>query len=99
MPRLSDSDIQKKLNGIDWDFQGSLSNYGLHRIHWYPGTFIPQIPAYLIELFSQPDDTVLDPFCGVGTTLVESIRLGRRSIGIDVNAIGTLVATTKLHYS
>lgn len=85
-----------KFQGVDWDFNGALSSYGLHRFHWYPGTFIPQIPAYLIELFSQPGDLVLDPFCGVGTTLVEALRLGRRAVGADVNHIATLVASVKV---
>ncbi|HKB67391.1 MAG TPA: DNA methyltransferase [Pyrinomonadaceae bacterium] len=87
--------IEETVSSINWDFPGALSNYGLHRFHWYPGTFIPQIPAYLIELFSQPGDTVYDPFCGVGTTLVEALRLGRRAIGVDQNFIATHVAAAK----
>ena len=87
--------VEEKVSIIDWDFKGALSNYGLHRFHWYPGTFIPQLPGYLIELFSQPGDVVYDPFCGVGTTLVEALRLGRRAVGIDQNFIATLVSSAK----
>ncbi len=39
----------------------------------------------LIELFTDPDDVVLDPFCGSGTTGLAAIRAGRRFIGIEVN--------------
>jgi DNA modification methylase len=48
-----------------------------------------KVVAKLIELFSDPGDLVLDPFAGHGTTLVEAKRLGRRSIGyeIDVDSI------------
>ena len=37
----------------------------------------------LIELASRPDDLILDPFAGVGSTGVAAVELGRRFIGID----------------
>jgi site-specific DNA-methyltransferase (adenine-specific) len=37
----------------------------------------------LVELFTDPGDLVLDPFCGSGSLGVVCIRLGRRYIGID----------------
>jgi site-specific DNA-methyltransferase (adenine-specific) len=37
----------------------------------------------LVELFTDPDDLVLDPFCGSGTTGIACARLGRRFIGIE----------------
>lgn len=93
-----DATIAKHLRSVDWDFHGALSSYGLHRLHWYPGTFIPQIPAYLIEILSRKGETVYDPFCGVGTCLVEAVRLGRRAIGTDINAIATMVTKAKITF-
>ena len=35
---------------------------------------------------SREGDTVLDPFCGSGTTGVVALRHGRRFVGIELNA-------------
>jgi site-specific DNA-methyltransferase (adenine-specific) len=40
----------------------------------------------VIEAFSRPDDIVLDPFCGSGSTLLAARILGRRYIGIEMDA-------------
>jgi site-specific DNA-methyltransferase (adenine-specific) len=37
----------------------------------------------LVEALTEPDDLVLDPYLGSGTTLAVCARLGRRAIGID----------------
>jgi SAM-dependent methyltransferase len=39
--------------------------------------------------------TVLDPFCGVGTTLVEALRHGHRAVGFEINPYAALAARTK----
>ena len=55
-----------------------------------------QKPVALLERIlnasSNPGDTVLDPFCGCGTTVHAAQKLGRRWIGIDVThlAIGLI---------
>jgi SAM-dependent methyltransferase len=38
----------------------------------------------IIEASSNPDDVVLDPFCGCGTTIDAAQKLGRQWIGIDI---------------
>jgi DNA modification methylase len=83
------------LSGIDWDFTGSFSDSAFSRVHWHPGRFVSQIPATLIGLLSAPGDCVLDVFCGSGTTLVEAQRLGRRSIGFDLNPVSVMVCKAK----
>jgi len=36
-------------------------------------------------MFSFTEDTVLDPFCGSGTTMVAALRTGRNSIGVEID--------------
>ena len=47
--------------------------------------------ARYIEQHSKPGEIVLDSFCGSGTTAIESVRLGRRAIGFDINPAATLI--------
>ena len=71
------------------------TNYLTHNFHTYPAKFPPQIPKYFIENYSKKNDTILDPFVGCGTTLVECMISGRNSIGIDLNPIATMVSKCK----
>lgn len=40
---------------------------------------------HYIKLFTLPDDTVLDPMVGTGTTMIAALKLGRNAIGIDID--------------
>lgn len=51
----------------------------------HPAPMPLDLARYLVSLSCPPGGTVLDPFCGSGTTLVAARHRGRRSIGIDVN--------------
>lgn len=50
----------------------------------------------LVELFTDPDDLVLDPFAGSGTTGVACLRLGRRFIGIEKDATYHALAVERM---
>ena len=41
--------------------------------------------ADIVERFSLPGDTILDPFCGAGTTGVVAVEMGRKFTGIDID--------------
>lgn len=45
---------------------------------------IPELARRAIDAYSDPGDLVVDPMCGVGTTLVEAIHLERRALGIEL---------------
>ncbi len=79
-----------------------------HGIHRHPAIFIPHIPRYLINTFSDnlnkegEQPIVLDPFCGSGTTGVEAKVAGRNFVGVEINPLSRLVgqvATTPIPYT
>ena len=49
----------------------------------HPARMLPAIAARAITTYSAPGDLVLDPLCGIGTTLVEAVHLGRDAIGVE----------------
>lgn len=84
-----------RLSQMDWDFADANTGYLTHALHPYPAKFIPQIPNALIQALSSIGDTVLDPFCGSGTTLVEALVLKRHAVGVDANPLACLIARAK----
>lgn len=64
-------------NGL-WHFRGDTMPWEGH-----PAPFPLELPRRLILLLSFPDDVVLDPFVGSGTTALAALQLGRRAIGFD----------------
>jgi hypothetical protein len=67
----------------------------VHGFHSYPARLHPDTAASLIESFSKPGDTILDPFCGSGTIVVEARRLGRLAVGRDLNPLAVALAKLK----
>jgi modification methylase len=49
----------------------------------HPAKMLPAIAARAVATYTQPGDYVVDPMCGVGTTLVEAVHQGRDAIGIE----------------
>ena len=65
----------------------------------YKGNWSPYIPRNLILRYSKEGDTVLDPFLGSGTTLVETKLLKRKGIGIDINPEAIKIAKENLRFN
>ena len=66
-----------------------------HNFYRYPARFSPVFAREAILAFTTPGDTVLDPFCGGGTTLVEAISTGRRTAGFDISTLATFISKVK----
>lgn len=70
--------------------------YVTHGIHPYKGKFYPQLAKGLInQLGLGVGATILDPFCGSGTTLLEGYLNGYRAHGCDVHPLAASIATAK----
>ncbi|NLY85275.1 MAG: methyltransferase domain-containing protein [Tissierellia bacterium] len=65
----------------------------------YRGNWSPYIPRNLILRYTNEDDTVLDPFLGSGTTLIETKLLKRKGIGIDINPNSIKLAEENLRFN
>jgi hypothetical protein len=66
-----------------------------HQFYRYPARFSPVFARAVIQLFSSPGDTVLDPYMGGGTTIVEAAVAGRKAIGNDLNELAVFLTRTK----
>ena len=69
---------------------------------WY--RFVLAFPPHLVRSYlqrfgSEPGQTLLDPFCGTGTSLVEGKAHGLEVIGLDVNPIACLAARVKTSWN
>ena len=51
----------------------------------HPAPYPLELASRLVRMFSFYGDTVLDPFCGTGTTMMAALRWGRSSIGLDID--------------
>jgi len=85
-------------NGFDADPSSRKeAHYVTHGIHPYKGKFYPQLAKALMNLVgAAPATTVLDPFCGSGTCLLEAYLSGRRGIGFDLNPLAAMIARAKV---
>lgn len=57
---------------------------------------LPELARRAIDAYSNAGDLVVDPMCGVGTTLVEAIHLDRRALGIELEQRWAALAVANL---
>lgn len=64
----------------------------------HPGKMVPELARRIVETYSNPKQLVVDPMCGIGTTLVEAAEIGRRCIGVELESRWAKVATANLDH-
>jgi SAM-dependent methyltransferase len=92
------------LNSTVWqvgDQPARVQRHGryLHDSNAHPGKMLPALARKAIRRYSRPGELVLDPMCGIGTTLVEAIHLDRRAIGIELEPRWATLAARNLNHA
>lgn len=72
----------------------SLKRY-THYLFRFPAKFHPPAVRCLIERYSKRGDSLLDPFCGSGTMLVEALLMGRHAVGVDFDPVAAFISRVK----
>ena len=101
LKKLSETDRKRDESKVGSGFGKNISNW-VGRDMVYPNNVLHMatessnkrhsavfpvgLPSWFIRLFTKPDDVVLDPFIGSGTTAVAAATLGRHFVGIDINS-------------
>jgi Putative RNA methylase family UPF0020 len=105
IPDQARLEASANLNGSAWrpeveptpTLRRQSTRYSAHGLHEYRGKFNPQVVRAVGNLLGiGVGSWVLDPFCGSGTTLLESAHIGWNCLGTDVNPLGVLIANSKV---
>lgn len=85
--------IKKKLNNLRIVPKSHPSHYMLHK---YWGRKPHNLVREYISIFTEPGDTVLDPFMGSGGVVIESNKIQRKGMGVDLNPMACLIVDETL---
>ena len=80
--------VLERLYDVDRGLERALT----HGFHSYAGRMHPSIARGAVQELTAAGDTVVDPFCGSGTTLVAAEQSGRSYLGIDINPDAVRIA-------
>jgi tRNA1(Val) A37 N6-methylase TrmN6 len=65
----------------------------------HPAKMLPAVAAHAIATYTRPGELVLDPMCGIGTTLTEALHQDRRAIGVEYETRWAEIARTNIHHT
>lgn len=75
--RIAKSEFDRWFQQI-WNITGASTKH-------HPAPFPIELATRFVRMFSFTGDTILDPFCGSGTTMVAALRTARNSIGVEID--------------
>lgn len=81
-----------------WTFRSETRRKGAHALIHYPAMMVPTLQGKLLDAIKQANpkaNSVLDPFAGSGTMLVEAMNRGMNFSGIDINPLAVLTCAAK----
>ena len=64
----------------------------------HPGKMLPALARRIVTEYSSPGQLVVDPLAGIGTTIVEAAFLGRRAVGVELEARWVALARENLDH-
>jgi modification methylase len=105
--RRSDCEMARKTRDLPlavWLCAQKTSQWQRHRRYLpesnrHPGKMLPALARQAILSYSDPGDLVVDPMCGIGTTLVEAIHAGRNAAGIELEQRWAALATANIEHA
>jgi site-specific DNA-methyltransferase (adenine-specific) len=75
--RIGKEDFDRWFQQI-WTITGASTKH-------HPAPFPLELASRVVKMFSFAGDTVLDPFCGSGTSMIAALKSGRHSIGVEID--------------
>lgn len=79
------------------EFSSVTAPRATHYLFRFPAKFHPPVVHTLLQEYTTPGQTVLDPFCGSGTLLVAAALERRHAVGVDVDPVAVFVSKWKTH--
>ena len=74
----------------------ALAHTPQYKMHKYFARRPYNVFSNLIAYYTKPNDIVYDCFCGGGVTIFESLKLGRKAIGVDLNPLSAMITKTQI---
>ena len=101
--QVTDAFIQRlhqfsELDSDFWSFRSSTRREGRHGLCAYPAMMVPEMQGLILDEWQRivgSSGSVLDPFVGAGTTLVECVRRNIPFTGIDINPLAIMICEAK----